>query len=75
MLNLVSLLLALVTFIFLVVTFLFPFIGAIGAWLSLVAAIFAAGIGQLSTAKSGRNFALFVVLVALLRLFIGGGVL
>lgn len=75
MLNLVSLALGLVTFVFLVVTFLFPVLGAVGAWLSLVAAILAAGIGQLSSSRGGRNFALFVILIALLRLFIGGGIL
>ena len=55
--------------------FLFPVVGAIGAWLSLVAAIIGAGVGQLSASKAGRNFNIFVIIVALVRLSLGGGLL
>ena len=59
MFNLISLLIGLVTFIFLVVVFIVPLVGGIGAWLALVAAIIATGIGQLSSSKTGRNFGIF----------------
>lgn len=75
MLNLTSLVIGLVTFLFLVVTFIFPIVGALGAWLSLAAAVVGAGIGQLALSKSGRNFNIFVMLVALLRISIGGGLI
>ncbi|EMD84348.1 hypothetical protein [Pacificimonas flava] len=75
MLNLISLIIGLVTFLFLVVTFIFPIVGALGAWLSLAAAVVGAGIGQLALSKSGRNFNIFVMLVALLRISIGGGLI
>ena len=73
--NVVSLIIGILTLIFLVVLFLFPVVGAIGAWLSLVAAIIGAGVGQLSASKAGRNFNIFVIIVALVRLSLGGGLL
>ncbi|MEE4351084.1 MAG: hypothetical protein V2J26_12725 [Pacificimonas sp.] len=73
MFNLVSLIIGIITFIFLVVVFIVPFVGALGAWLALLAAVIAAGIGQLSANKAGRNFGIFVILIAVLRLSIGGG--
>ena len=73
--NLVSLAIGLVAFVVQIVIFLVPLLGGLGSWPVLVAAIVGAGIGQLATSKSGRNFNIFVILIALLRLSIGGGIL
>jgi hypothetical protein len=64
--GLVSLLLAAVAFI--------PPLGSAN-WLIVPLALIGAGIGQLSSNKAGRNLNLFVVVIGLIRLSIGGGFL
>ncbi|MGZ2412619.1 uncharacterized membrane protein YjjP (DUF1212 family) [Sphingomonas sp. F9_3S_D5_B_2] len=73
MFNVVSLIIGFVALVLAVVAFL-PLLG-IGEWLVLLLAIFGAGIGTISRGTSGRNLNLFVIVVAVLRLMLGGGIL
>jgi hypothetical protein len=73
MLNLVSLLIGLVALVSAAVAFL-PLLGWAN-WLILPLAVVGAGIGQLSGgSKAGRNLCLFVIVVGVLRLMLGGGI-
>ncbi|MBA4757418.1 hypothetical protein [Sphingosinicella sp.] len=73
MLNLISILIGLVALIVGIVG-LFPFIGIIN-WLALPIAALGAGIGVLSDSNGGRNLNIFVLILAAVRLSIGGGIL
>ena len=74
MLNLVSLLIGLVALVSAAVAFL-PLLGWAN-WLILPLAVVGAGIGQLSGgSKAGRNLCVFVIVVGILRLMLGGGIL
>ena len=73
MFNLVSLIVGFVALVCAVVLFL-PLLG-IGEWLVLLLAIIGAGIGMVSRGHAGRNLNLFVILVAIVRLALGGGIL
>jgi len=53
---------------------LVPFFG-IANYLSIPIAVVDAVIGMLSGHKSGRNFNIFVLIVAAIRLMLGGGLL
>lgn len=53
---------------------LVPFLGAIN-YIAIPVAIVGAGLGVLSGHRSGRNFSLFVLIVAVIRLFFGGGLI
>ena len=53
---------------------LVPFFG-LANYLAIPIAVVGAAIGMLSGHKSGRNFNLFVLVVAVIRLFLGGGLL
>ncbi|WP_404371896.1 hypothetical protein AB5I39_04890 [Sphingomonas sp. MMS24-J45] len=53
---------------------LVPFFG-IANYLAIPIAVVGAAIGMLSGHKSGRNFNLFVIAVAVVRLVLGGGLL
>ncbi|MDR7260144.1 MAG: hypothetical protein ACRCS5_00130 [Sphingomonas sp.] len=53
---------------------LVPFFG-IANYLALPIAVVGAAIGVLSGHKSGRNFNIFVIVVAVVRLILGGGLL
>ena len=73
MFNLISLIIGFVALICAVIAFL-PLLG-IGEWLVLLLAIIGAGIGMISRGHAGRNLNLFVILVAIVRLALGGGIL
>jgi hypothetical protein len=73
MFNLVSLIIGFVALISAVVAF-FPLLGWIN-WLIIPLAIIGAGIGVISRGSAGRNLNLFVILVAIVRLALGGGIL
>jgi hypothetical protein len=73
MLNLISILIGLVALTVGIVG-LFPFIGIIN-WLALPIAALGAGIGVLSDSNGGRNLNIFVLILAAVRLSIGGGIL
>jgi hypothetical protein len=51
---------------------LVPFFG-VANYLAIPIAVVGAAIGMLSGYKSGRNFNLFVLVVAVIRLILGGG--
>ena len=73
MLNLASLLIGIVALIFAVVAFL-PLLGAAN-WLIIPLALIGAAVGMASRSNTGRNLNLFVVVVGVLRLMLGGGIL
>lgn len=73
MFNLVSLIIGVVALLCAVVAFI-PLLGWIN-WLILPLAIIGAGIGMISKSSGGRNLNLFVIIVAIVRLAIGGGIL
>ena len=73
MTNVISLLIGLVGLVLAAGAFL-PLLGWAN-WLIIPVALIGAGIGTIGGAKSGRNLNLFVVLVGIVRLMIGGGIL
>lgn len=73
MFNLASLIIGFVALICAMIAFV-PLLG-IGEWLVLLLAIFGAGVGIVSRHNAGRNLNLFVILVAIVRLTLGGGFL
>ncbi|WP_300972888.1 hypothetical protein [Sphingomonas sp. LHG3406-1] len=74
MLNIISLLVGLIALVSAAIAFL-PLLGWAN-WLILPLAVVGAGIGQLSGgSKAGRNLCLFVILVGIVRLMLGGGIL
>ena len=72
MLNIVSLVIGLVALVCAAVAFI-PLLGWAN-WLIVPLAVVGAGIGAMSGSTSGRNLNLFVVVVGILRLMIGGGI-
>ena len=73
MLNVVSLLIGIVALVCAVVAFI-PFLGWAN-WLIIPLAIIGAGVGIASRNTSGRNLNLFVILVGVVRLSLGGGII
>lgn len=74
MLNVVSLIIGVVALVSAAVAFL-SLLGWAN-WLILPLAVIGAGIGQLSSgSKAGRNLCVFVIVVGVLRLMLGGGIL
>ena len=73
MLNLVSLLIGLVALVFAIIAFL-PLLGWAN-WLIIPLAIIGAVIGMISRGTAGRNLNLFVIVVGIVRLMLGGGIL
>ena len=72
--NLVSLVIGVVALVLAAVAFL-PLLGWAN-WFILPLAVIGAGVGQLSRgSKAGRNLNLFVILLGILRLMLGGGIL
>jgi hypothetical protein len=72
MFNLVSLIIGFVALICAVIAFI-PLLGWAN-WLIIPLAIIGAGIGMISRGSAGRNLNLFVILVAIVRLSLGGGI-
>lgn len=73
MFNLVSLIIGFVALVCAVVAFI-PLLGWAN-WLIIPLAVIGAGIGLISRGTAGRNLNLFVILVAIVRLALGGGIL
>jgi hypothetical protein len=73
MLNLISLIIGAVSLLFALVAFL-PFVGWAN-WLIIPLAIIGAAVGMASRRTSGRNLNLFVILIGVVRLSLGGGIL
>ena len=73
MLNVVSLIIGAAALVFAIIAFI-PFLGWAN-WLALPLIVLGVIVGQLSsTSKAGRNFCLIVLLVAVIRLSLGGGI-
>jgi hypothetical protein len=73
MLNLVSLIIGLVALVCGAVAFL-PLLGW-AYWLIIPLAVIGVGIGALCQGTAGRNLNLFVILIGIVRLSLGGGIL
>jgi hypothetical protein len=72
MFNLVSLIVGFVALILAVVAFL-PLLGWAN-WLIIPLAIVGAVVGMLSGGTAGRNLNLFVIVIGIVRLLLGGGI-
>jgi hypothetical protein len=73
MFNLVSIIIGVVALLLALVAFI-PLLGWAN-WLIIPLAIIGAAVGMLSRSTSGRNLNLFVILVGVVRLILGGGIL
>ena len=73
MLNLVSLIIGVVALLFALIAFL-PLLGWAN-WLIIPLAIVGAVVGAMSRSSAGRNLNLFVIVVGIVRLMLGGGIL
>ena len=73
MLNFVSLMIGLIALVCVAIAFI-PFLGVLN-WFIIPLAVIGAGVGQMSDSKGGRNLNLFVILVGIVRLMLGGGII
>lgn len=73
MLNIVSILLGLLSLV-IVIPAQIPLLGWAN-WIALPFVAVGIVVGQLSSSNTGRNFCLVVLLIAAVRLMLGGGVL
>ena len=73
MFNIASLIIGFVALVFAVVAFL-PLLGWAN-WLIIPLAILGAVVGMVSRSTAGRNLNLFVIVVGVVRLMLGGGIL
>lgn len=73
MFNLVSLIIGFVALILALVAFI-PLLGWAN-WLIIPVAIIGTVIGMFSRGTAGRNLNLFVILIGIVRLMLGGGIL
>jgi hypothetical protein len=72
MFNLASLVIGFVALLCALVAFI-PLLGWLN-WLIIPLAILGAGVGVISRGTAGRNLNLFVIVVAIFRLMLGGGI-
>lgn len=73
MLNIVSIIIGAVALLFTLVAFI-PFLGILN-WFIIPLPIIGAVVGMVSKSNSGRNFNLFVLLICVVRLSLGGGII
>jgi len=73
MLNVVSLIIGVVALVLAVVAFI-PLLGWAN-WLIIPLAIVGAVVGAMSRTTAGRNLNLFVIVVGIVRLMLGGGII
>ena len=73
MFNFVSLIIGVVALILALVAFI-PLLGWAN-WLIIPLAIVGAVVGMISRSTAGRNLNLFVIVIGVLRLILGGGIL
>jgi uncharacterized membrane protein len=73
MLNLVSIIIGVVAAVLVAIAFV-PLLGWAN-WLIVPLAIIGAGIGAMSKGTAGRNLNIFVIVVGVFRLMLGGGLL
>ncbi|KWV95288.1 MULTISPECIES: hypothetical protein [unclassified Erythrobacter] len=72
MFNLLSILFGIVSLV-VVIPATIPFLGWAN-WLALPLIVIGVVLGQLSSSNGGRNFCLIVLLIAAVRLTLGGGI-
>jgi hypothetical protein len=72
MFNLASLIIGFVALLCALVAFI-PLLGWLN-WLIIPLAILGAGVGVISRGTAGRNLNLFVIVIAIFRLMLGGGI-
>ena len=72
MFNVVSIIIGVVALLCAVIAFI-PFLGALN-WLIIPLALIGAGVGVVSKSTAGRNLNLFVIVVGVVRLMLGGGI-
>jgi hypothetical protein len=72
MFNLVSLIIGVVALVCALIAFI-PLLGWAN-WLIIPLAIIGAAIGMISRGTAGRNLNLFVILIGVIRLVLGGGI-
>ncbi|MGN6154528.1 MAG: hypothetical protein ACTHN4_02195 [Sphingomicrobium sp.] len=73
MFNLVSIIIGLVALLVAAIAFL-PLLGWVN-WLVIPLAIIGAAVGFMSRGSAGRNLNIFVIIVGVIRLMLGGGIL
>jgi hypothetical protein len=73
MLNIVSIILGVLSLL-IVIPAQIPLLGW-GNWFALPVIVLGVVVGQLSSSNGGRNFCLVVLLIAIVRLALGGGIL
>ncbi|EDL48521.1 hypothetical protein [Erythrobacter sp. SD-21] len=73
MLNLLSFLFGIISLV-IVIPATIPLLGWAN-WIALPLIVIGVIVGQLSSSNSGRNFNLVVLLIAVIRLSLGGGVI
>lgn len=73
MFNVVSVIIGIVALVFAAIAFI-PLLGW-GNWLVIPLAIIGAAIGFMSRGTAGRNLNIFVIIVGVVRLMLGGGIL
>ena len=72
MLNVASLIIGVVALVCAVVAFM-PFLGILN-WLIIPLAVIGAAVGIGARSKAGRNLNIFVIVVGVIRLMLGGGI-
>ena len=73
MFNVISLIIGFVALLLAVVAFI-PLLGWAN-WIIIPLAVIGAGLGMMSKGTAGRNLNLFVIVVGVFRLILGGGIL
>ena len=73
MFNIVSLIIGAVALVCAMIAFL-PLLGWLN-WLIIPLAIIGAAIGLVSRGRAGQNLNLFVIIIGIVRLMLGGGIL
>ena len=73
MLNFISLVIGVVALLCAAIAFI-PLLGWAN-WLIIPLALIGAGVGAASQSKAGRNLNLFVIVVCVIRLMLGGGII
>ena len=73
MFNVLSLIIGFVALMLAVVAFI-PLLGWAN-WIIIPLAVIGAGLGMMSRGTAGRNLNLFVIVVGVFRLILGGGIL
>lgn len=72
MLNIVSLIIGAVALIFAAIAFM-PLLGWLN-WFVIPLAIIGAAVGLVSRGRAGQNLNLFVIVIGVIRLTLGGGI-